>query len=369
MRVSLDGRFLGYAGIGRYVHGLWKGLLEVGADLVVFTRPSPGGWLGALGPSPPGPSVTLRARPFSPAGQLSLARAVSRHGAAVHHAPYLDVPYASTRPVVLTVHDLFPVTARGHNRSAFATAYYRLAFPVALRRASALIAVSRHAAAALRALPWLGDVPIQVIEHGVDHERFRRPDPTSLEKGLAALGLEPGYLLYVGTAKPHKNLRTLLAAHHDGLPPLVLAGPTRAELRRSGLDLPPRVLALGRVEEPLLPFLYAGAAAAAVPSRYESVGFPVLEAMACGTPVVASDAAGLPDTVGDAGLLVPPADPRAWSRALEAVVADEALRGRLVEAGRRRVEGRTWRRCAEAHLAVYRAVLDGGTPAGTREAA
>src|SRR5262249_11753828 len=195
---------------------------------------------------------------------------------------------------------------------------------------------------------------LRMVPHGIDHERWHPQSPDVAETVRANMGLPETYLLYVGTAKWHKNLSTLLAALQPDFPPLVLAGPTELELAEAA-DVPAcrgKVIPLGRVTDDL-PALYAGALAVVLPSRYESVGFTALEAMAVGTPVVARNGGGLPDTVGDAGLLVEPLDTGEWSVALERICADADLRRDLVQAGFARVAGRSWTAAAESYHAIY----------------
>ncbi|HEV2370284.1 MAG TPA: glycosyltransferase, partial [Acidimicrobiales bacterium] len=184
--------------------------------------------------------------------------------------------------------------------------------------------------------------------------------------------VEPPYVLYVGTAKPHKNLTTLLRAHaaNAALPPLVLAGPTGAEVEGtvvpaggasggglSAASVGSRVRPLGRVPDAWLPTLYRGAAALAIPSRYEGVGLAALEAMSFGVPVVAADSPGLADTVGDAAVLVPTTDIGAWSDALAKVAGGGSLPWRevLTERGRQHVAGRRWDDVAAEYVRVYEA--------------
>lgn len=357
MRISLDARFLALPGIGRHVAGLWRGLMEEGADLLALVNAEPRGWLGGQRLVAPGPARVLAARPFGPASQATLPAVLRREGIEVHHASFLDVPYLSRVPVVLSVYDLFPYRRAAHARSPGAAAYYRAAFPLSVRKAAALVTISEFAARELVEVLGVAERRITVAEPGLDHGRWRPLAEEAIESGLGQLGVTRPYLLYVGTAKGHKNLVTLLAAHRPSMPPLVLAGPTVAELARRRIGPPPpgcRIL--GRVPDHLLAALYGGAAALALPSLYESVGFTALEAMACGTPVVSSDGGGLADTVGDAGLLVAPTDVGAWSEALEQVCGDGQLAGRLVEAGLARVATRDWRACARTHLGIYRSL-------------
>jgi glycosyltransferase involved in cell wall biosynthesis len=128
-----------------------------------------------------------------------------------------------------------------------------------------------------------------------------------------------------------------------------------AAITRAGLD--GRVRWLGQVPRENLPALMSDADAVVYPSLYEGFGFPPLEAMAAGTPVVASNASCLPEVLGDAAMLVDPHDAAALGRALESALTDHALRQRLVAAGRARAATFTWERCAELTVEAYRRVL------------
>jgi alpha-1,3-rhamnosyl/mannosyltransferase len=127
------------------------------------------------------------------------------------------------------------------------------------------------------------------------------------------------------------------------------------------LGLAGRVQWLGHIPIEGMPAVYAAADVCVYPSLYEGFGFPPLEAMASGTPVVASSASCLPEILGDSALLVDPHDVRGFTAAVESVLTGQAIRGRLVEAGRKHVAGFTWERCAARTVAVYREVL--GQPA------
>jgi alpha-1,3-rhamnosyl/mannosyltransferase len=176
---------------------------------------------------------------------------------------------------------------------------------------------------------------------------------------MERLGLAPGYLLFVGNPKPHKNLPALLAAYAElaarrsDLPPLLLAGGERDDAPAGG------VRRIGVVAEGDLPALYRGARALVLPSLWEGFGLPALEAMASGTPVVAAARGALPELVGDAGLLFDPDDATALPAALARIVDDAALRAELARRGRERAAGYSWRETARATLAVYRDVLAG----------
>jgi glycosyltransferase involved in cell wall biosynthesis len=205
-----------------------------------------------------------------------------------------------------------------------------------------------------------------------------------LDAVRARYGLPGPYLLYVGTLHPRKNLVRLVQAFAllldslssksaypisniqypvDNLQ-LVLAGQKGwlydeilSQVRR--LDLTGRVVLTGYVPEADLPALLSGALAFVFPSLYEGFGFPVLEAMACGTPVICSDVSSLPEVAGDAALLMDPEDVEALAAAIQRLVSDEELRRDLVARGYRQVQRFSWRHCAEEVLQVLEAVGGG----------
>ena len=365
LRISIDERHAGLPGIGRFSTELATALRRrsAGDEIVSLRRPRrSSGWLGGEAfTGHPGPTMTIASPPIGPLEQMELAVRLRQHRVQLHHSTHLSLPRLAGVPVVLTVHDLFPLTEPGHARSELASAYYRVALPWAVRRADAVVAVSPFTAAQLKEV--LGRPADAVIAHGVDHSAWEPAADGGA--GLASGAPRRPYLLYVGTAKRHKNLGTLLAAHtgardrHGGrLPELVLAGPTQAELVAAGHRPGEGVRALGRVPDRDLPALYAGAEAVAVPSLYEGFGLAALEAMSLGVPVVAADSPGLAETVGDAAVLVPATEPSAWADALARASGDPALRATLIERGRQQAARYRWDDAADSYLAVYREVLD-----------
>jgi len=186
---------------------------------------------------------------------------------------------------------------------------------------------------------------------------------TAVAPGRLPAGLEPGFVLAVGTIEPRKNYPRLLAAYRalrapGDAPPLVIAG-------RAGwaygdtldrIRAEPGVRYLGHVDEATLAALYENASVLAFPSLYEGFGLPLLEAMARGVPAVAGRVGAMPELAGDAAVLVDPEDVDAIAAGLEAVLGDPALRQRLGAAGRARAAGFTWRRSADLTRDVLRAI-------------
>ena len=266
---------------------------------------------------------------------------------------------------VVTVHDLaflrFPETHTAESR-----AYYAAAGPSAAR-AHRVIAVSQQTARDLTDLLGVDPARIRVVYEAAGTGYAPRPRADLLPLA-ARLGFDPErpYVLFVGTLEPRKNVPLLLAAFARSAAArdtqLLLVG------GRGWLDAPifdahrslglgDRARFLGPLPEGDLSVLYSHAAMVALPSLYEGFGLVVLEAMACGAPVVSSNAGPLPEVVGDAGLLLPPDNVAPWADALDRVLRDDALRADLRTRGLERARAFTWERAARETLAVYREAL------------
>jgi glycosyltransferase involved in cell wall biosynthesis len=189
--------------------------------------------------------------------------------------------------------------------------------------------------------------------------------PAALE---ALHGIRPPYFLYVGTLEPRKNLARALrafAAIAPGLPEcrFVIVGQKGwryAEVLRAADDpaLRGRVVFLGYLPEEKLPALYAHALALVYPSLYEGFGLPVMEAMACGTPVLTSRSSSLEEIGEGAALLADPTDEKALAECLRALATDEALRARLSRLGLERARSFSWERTGRETVAAYQEVYD-----------
>ncbi len=207
---------------------------------------------------------------------------------------------------------------------------------------------------------------VRVVYGGADSAFRPLKDREKVARALAPLGLQPGgYILHVGTIEPRKNLARLVAAYGlvrrmlpPPLPDLVLVGTTGWQFqevfdRVRALGLEQAVRFVGRVDANLLPAIYNGALLFVYPSLYEGFGLPVVEAMACGVPVVTSSTSSLPEVVGDAGLLVEPRDVGALAEGLAGLLRDPERRAALAAAGLRRAASFTWERAATKMRQVY----------------
>ncbi len=283
----------------------------------------------------------------------------------LYHGLAFAAPVTTHIPLIITVHDLsfvrFPETL-----PPWKARYLRWMTRHAIEKARRVIAVSESTRQDI--LRWLPVPPTKVVtvHNGVD--AHFRPLPSSVvAEWRRRRGLPERFILYVGTLQPRKNLATLLRAYalwRQEAPaygrdiPLVLAGArgwyTEHLFRLvEELALKAWVHFPGYLPREELPYWYNAATLFVYPSRFEGFGLPVLEAMACGTPVIAARASSLPEVVGEAGVLVSPEDVPGWATALRRVLEDKALQHHLAELARQRAAHFSWKRTAQRTLSVY----------------
>jgi glycosyltransferase involved in cell wall biosynthesis len=277
----------------------------------------------------------------------------------VHHPRHLVPPEAGMSvPSVVTVHDVLPLRMPEYFSRLIAVRY-RVIAGLATARAARIITGSEHSRREIAALLGVPDERIRVTPYAVE-PRFR-PVAVDREVLRRRVGVAGPYVLCVGTLEPRKNLVGALRAFERVQPDfpdhtLVIIGGRGwkgGELQRALDETTARVLPTGYVSEEDLVTLYAGTDCFLFPSFGEGFGFPVLEAMACGAPVVACDTTSIPELVGDAALLVPPADGEALADALRRVLGTRELADELRTAGIDRSLGYTWAACAARTIAVY----------------
>jgi glycosyltransferase involved in cell wall biosynthesis len=257
--------------------------------------------------------------------------------------------------MVVTVHDLIPVL---YPTDYFRNPAHRLYFSMLLslsRRADAVITVSETSKRDLVAVGHFDASKVTVITEGVDRDFLSAPaaDPP------APLTDAP-YLLAMGSGEPRKNVDRVIEGFLrivDRIPHrlLVVGSPWRGRDIRvpAGTAVAGRIQALGAVTNPELRQLYEHAAAFVYPSLYEGFGLPVLEAMACGTPVITSREGSLAEIAGPAALYVDPRDPGSIARAIVDLLANPARRAELIVAGHERAGRFSWETAARQTIVVY----------------
>lgn len=255
-------------------------------------------------------------------------------------------------PNVVTVHDAIPF--RYPKADARIRRHEQEPFRLSARSASRIVAVSEFGKREIEAFLDVPPERIRVIYHGVD-SAFH---PLKAGDALPPAPIERPYLLFVGDphAEARKNFATLLAAYRRAWP--AHDGPALAVVGSAGGPEPDVVYAgVARSDaspnDRSMPGFYRNALAVCVPSYHETFGMPMIESMACGTPVVASDSSCLPEVGGDAALFVPAPDVDAWVTALLQIARDETLRDRLRAAGLKRAEHFDWEESAREHLALF----------------
>lgn len=279
-----------------------------------------------------------------------------------HGADSLIPP--TTVPTVLTIHDL-TTTLYPQHHTRLHRLYARYSLPRMAHAATAIITDS--AATRQDAIDHLHANPgkVHVINLGVDHQRFHpRPHAEAQQQVQKSFGVKLPYILTVGTLEPRKNLEMFLRAYAElpaNRPQAVIVGARGwgdSSLLNvvQQLGLQESVHFTGLVDDAQLPLLYAGAECLVYPSLYEGFGLPILEAMACGTPVIASNVSSMPEVSGGAAILFNPADRLSLKQAMLDVLSDEGQRAWLRSAGLLRADEFTWARTARQTLELYRNV-------------
>ncbi len=381
MRIAIDynAALRQVAGIGRYTRELVRALAAAGSSdqFVLFyaSRDSQGafGYQALQDIKATYPSIELAPIPVAERwlpliwqrARLPLPVELWTGKVDVLHAPDFVLPPSRTRRTLLTVHDL---SFRIHPEAAHERLrrYLEAAVPRSLERASHVVADSHSTARDLERLMHVDPARVTVLYPGIGPEFRRVEDKERLATVRAKYNLPPRFFFHIGTIEPRKNLERLMSAYATvraddaaatGEAPigLLLAGkpgwlsePIIARARQT-----PGVLLPGPVDDADLPVLHSLAIALVYPSLYEGFGFPPLEALACGTPVVTSHTSSIPELVGERALLFDPIDEGALVAALRRVLNEPALTLAARHEGPAQAASFTWERTAHQLLDMY----------------
>ncbi len=346
MPLAIDGRELvpgRVTGIGRFLRGVLEEIAQ--------NRPHLRTMILAL-PETVLPVMADHVRPsYLPRrltmywDQCLLPHALREFGATAYFSPYYKAPIFAPCPTIVTIHDLIPVCFQDYTRG-FGRVYaptFRAWAAFLARRAAAIITDSEYSKAELVRFLKLPPERVHTIPIGVGGEFRPTPQSGTLTAMAVGYGISKPYLLCISNFLPHKNLSRLVDAFCS-LPgslrtsaQLVLAGvpgghgPARP-VKWMVFDRP-GVVTPGFIADEDLPMLYAGAIGLVCPSLAEGFGLPVLEAMACGTPVICARAGALPEVAGDAALYVDPLNTANIAEGLGRILEDAPLRQELTARG------------------------------------
>ncbi|WP_326551520.1 glycosyltransferase family 4 protein [Micromonospora sp. NBC_01813] len=294
--------------------------------------------------------------------QTGLPLLAQQVGADVLHSPFYTCPMRAGCPVTVTVHDATFFTEPEHYDKSRRT-FFRSAIKTSLRRASRVIVPSKASRDELIRLLNADQARIDVAYHGVDADAFHVPSDEEKARVRARLGLAgTDYVAFLGAKEPRKNVPNLIrgwvrAVQDRPTPPaLVVAGGQGHDddIDRAVADVPAhlRLLRPGYLRYADLPGFLGGALVAAYPSYGEGFGLPILEAMACGAPVLTTPRLSLPEVGGDA-VAYTSEDPDRIATDLAALLDDESRRQALAKAGVDRAKEFTWESSAEVHVASW----------------
>lgn len=361
MKIAFDLRRIGNPGIGRYMKCLTESMVAHTPEHEYLLIMPPGG--ENLVDAPKAEKISPRLKYYSVREQIELPRILSRRKIDLLHSPHFLLPLVRPCPAVATIHDVIYLACRQDLPSRAGRIYYRAMMNACARLATRIITDSEYSRKEIVRYLRADPAKIEVIYPGIDPGFCRVTDSVRLDAVRARYGIDRDYALCVGIYKPRKNHAGLLQAFRrllDGgsLAQLVIAGPMAEGeplLRRlaAELGIAEHVVFTGFVDEPELRALYSAARVCACPSFYEGFGFTVLEAMACGAPVVCSFAASLPEVAGEAALYFDPYNPEQMASQLHRVFSDAALRASLMEQGRLNLQRFNWADTARQTLAVY----------------
>lgn len=375
IRVILDGRVITdhFPGIGNYARNLALALAEE-EDLELLVVQSAGGrgdagHLPSLSSHPRIRMISCPAGPVSLAQHYCLDRLAGKYGADLWHSTWYMAPWLKMScPTVFTFYDTIPLLLPQY-WPAVHRILFRLAHRLAFRSMSGGIVLSQSAKKDLERLAGARGGSLVPIPPGVP-SHYAPAAPEAVRQVRNRYRLDRDYMFFVGINKPSKNLTGLLAAYRqhrrsmsEAQPLLVVAGPWDSrypEARAMAMadDLRDSVRFLGFVPAEEMPALYTGSLFYVCPSLQEGFGFPLAEAMACGTAVACSRAGSLPEVAGEAACYFDPENAAELADVLTKAATDAVWRKASSALGRERAARFSWKNTARRTLEIYREVLD-----------
>lgn len=371
--VAFDARYVNdrYHGIGRHAYNLLEALTRLDLDrrYLVYYHPSYRNTRFNMETLRKRSNVELqpiRLPLYLPSEQLVWPILLARARADLFHSPYVVLPLLAHSRLIMTVHDLIFERYPEYRLRSPLQRFYHPITQLGKKRADLVLTVSESTSRDVQEYYHVNRASIHVIGNAVDLTFHREIDPARLAAVRKRYSLPDHFILTVGAGRPHKNIETLVEAFArldpSLAPKLVIGGeldprfPDGVSARIHAHGIVSRVVRLDMIREDDLPVVYSLADVFVFPSLVEGFGLPLLEAMACGTPVLASTASAVSEVVGDAALAFDARDPEQLATLLSRALTDIALRTTLSRRGIERVRVFTWERVARETLQAYASI-------------
>lgn len=378
-RILIDGRFVGVGDSQtRYVLPLTREILSLDKEneYTLLIRPVGEKELGRFPEITSAPNLKIQVLDiphYTIAEQTKLLHYLNKEKFDLVHFTQFNHPVLYRGKFVVTIQDL-TLIGHLHYFNLIKQTAFNLTMADAAKRSKKVIAISKNTKDEVVDMFGVPANKFEIIYHGLEHDRYNeqvKSGKSKVESFKDKYKIAGDYVLYTGMWKKHKNLKRLLEAfvqfrerNADNSVQLVLAGrkdpkepEVILEVDRINKIVPNSIIVTGFVEEEELPIAYAGALAYCIPSLSEGFGWPPLEAMACGTPVISSKESCMPEILGDAAYYFDPYDVDDMSKAIERIVKDKSLRAELVRKGLDQVKKYVWSDTAKKTLRVYEGLL------------
>jgi glycosyltransferase involved in cell wall biosynthesis len=358
MKIAIDVRMIDsfMHGLSRYAYNLIKGLsgIDTRNDYVLIANNS---FLNDFVSSRDNFSLEVTSlKLYGIRGQVLLPRLLKKKRIDIFHTPSFACPVYVSCKVIMTIHDMIHVLFQ-EDSSVVHKLYYNYIVRKAAEKASRIITVSENSKCDIINYLNLSPEKVVVTYNAVD-ERFKRSNENDVDEIKERFGINGRFILYVGNQKPHKNVRMLIEAYQllRGKVNLKLVIVGKKDLlfyRGLNDNMLEGVIFVGDISDALMPRFYSGAEMYVSPSLYEGFGLPLIEAMACRTPVVALSTPSSDEVLDNAGYIVNENQPEELANCIDTVLLDSNLRNCLVEKGVERIKQFSWEKSAKKILEIY----------------
>lgn len=366
MRIGIDVRKINDFGIGTYIQNLVKYLLQLDKQNQYFLFFNHQDIENYSYPKELVVKLIDNSPKYSIREHFSLSHQAKKYDLQLFHEPHYTLPYFLKCKKVVSIHDLIHLKFPQNLPGKKAHIYAKFMLGQAVKKADKILTGSENTKNDIMKIFKTNQRKIEVIYYGVDEIFKQVKDQNVLENFRNKYKLPGKYILYSGSMRKHKNWENALKAYsmlNDKSYNLVLAGvglqnQKVLEPLVKELEITEKVKIIPFLDYTELVLLYNSASVLFFPTLYEGFGLPVLEAMACGTPVISSNNSSLAEVSGDAAVLVDPVNLKEMAESLEKVLIDTSLRQRMISLGLERAKMFNWKKTAEQTLKIYQALSE-----------